>query len=81
MIQAPVATQLWRTVLAGRFRLLDRWCDFVRDTHRTIITEDTWRQVRAGPERLRIRGYTCQLPPWPPAVIGQHKSGSLSNTT
>ena len=47
--QVDVALQVWQLVLAGRFRLLDRWCEFVqgRSTDVRVISEDQWRQVRA----------------------------------
>ncbi|KAL7140978.1 hypothetical protein ABFS83_08G023800 [Erythranthe nasuta] len=41
------AVMAWRLVLAGRFRLLNRWCNFVEKNHRHNISEDTWRQVLA----------------------------------
>nr|GMD88735.1 DCN1-like protein 2 isoform X3 [Ipomoea batatas] len=41
------AVMAWRLVLAGRFRLLDQWCDFVEKNQRHNISEDTWRQVLA----------------------------------
>ncbi|XP_047311362.1 defective in cullin neddylation protein AAR3-like [Impatiens glandulifera] len=37
----------WRLVLAGRFRLLNQWCDFVEKNHRHNISMDTWREVLA----------------------------------
>ncbi|XP_015063647.1 DCN1-like protein 2 [Solanum pennellii] len=37
----------WKIVLAGRFRLLDHWCDFVEKKQRYNISEDTWQQVLA----------------------------------
>ncbi|KAJ0042859.1 hypothetical protein Pint_19207 [Pistacia integerrima] len=37
----------WRLVLAGRFRLLNQWCDFVEKNQRHNISEDTWQQVLA----------------------------------
>ncbi len=39
------ALQGWKLALSGRFRLLERWCDFVARSRRLAITEDTWRQV------------------------------------
>ncbi|GAB2287841.1 hypothetical protein Dimus_022196 [Dionaea muscipula] len=39
------AVTAWRLVLAGRFRLLNNWCDFVEKNQRHNISEDTWRQV------------------------------------
>jgi hypothetical protein len=51
------ALAAWPLVLAGRFRLLDKWCAFVAGAHRLGITEDTWRQararVRAAPDARR----------------------------
>lgn len=41
------AVMAWRLVLAGRFRLLNEWCDFVEKNQRHNISEDTWRQVLA----------------------------------
>ncbi|GAB2212328.1 hypothetical protein Drorol1_Dr00020288, partial [Drosera rotundifolia] len=41
------AVSAWRLVLAGRFRLLNHWCDFVEKNQRHNISEDTWRQVLA----------------------------------
>ncbi|XP_022739291.1 uncharacterized protein LOC111291681 isoform X2 [Durio zibethinus] len=37
----------WRLVLAGRFRLLNQWCEFVEKNQRHNISEDTWQQVLA----------------------------------
>ncbi|KAL6657545.1 hypothetical protein ACP70R_005325 [Stipagrostis hirtigluma subsp. patula] len=44
-IQRAVAA--WRVVLNGRFRLLDRWCNFVEKYQRHNISEDTWQQLLA----------------------------------
>ncbi|XP_062186842.1 defective in cullin neddylation protein AAR3-like isoform X1 [Phragmites australis] len=44
-IQRAVAA--WRIVLNGRFRLLDRWCNFVEKYQRHNISEDTWQQLLA----------------------------------
>lgn len=41
------AIAAWKVVLAGRFRLLNQWCDFVEKNQRYNISEDTWRQVLA----------------------------------
>ncbi|XAR51725.1 hypothetical protein NMG60_11006438 [Bertholletia excelsa] len=41
------AVTCWRLILAGRFRLLNQWCDFVEKNQRHNISEDTWRQVLA----------------------------------
>ncbi|XVF14277.1 hypothetical protein REPUB_Repub09cG0044900 [Reevesia pubescens] len=41
------AVGAWRLVLAGRFRLLNQWCDFVEKNQRHNISEDTWQQVLA----------------------------------
>ncbi|XP_073155723.1 defective in cullin neddylation protein AAR3 isoform X2 [Henckelia pumila] len=41
------AVMAWRLVLAGRFRLLDQWCNFIEENQRHNISEDTWRQVLA----------------------------------
>ncbi|CAL5071618.1 unnamed protein product [Urochloa decumbens] len=44
-IQRAVAA--WKIVLNGRFRLLDRWCNFVEKYQRHNISEDTWQQLLA----------------------------------
>ncbi|EFH53406.1 hypothetical protein ARALYDRAFT_347271 [Arabidopsis lyrata subsp. lyrata] len=41
------AITAWKLVLAGRFRLLNRWCDFIEKNQRHNISEDTWQQVLA----------------------------------
>lgn len=41
------AVAAWRLALAGRFRLLNQWCDFVEKNQRHNISEDTWQQVLA----------------------------------
>ncbi|XP_043703221.1 defective in cullin neddylation protein AAR3-like isoform X3 [Telopea speciosissima] len=41
------AIAAWRLVLAGRFRLLNQWCEFVEKNQRHNISEDTWQQVLA----------------------------------
>lgn len=41
------AVTAWKIVLAGRFRLLDHWCNFVENNQRYNISEDTWQQVLA----------------------------------
>ncbi|KAI3903098.1 hypothetical protein MKW92_025525 [Papaver armeniacum] len=41
------ATAAWRLVLAGRFRLLNHWCDFVEKHKKHNVSEDTWQQVLA----------------------------------
>ncbi|GAB4831659.1 hypothetical protein Ancab_005671 [Ancistrocladus abbreviatus] len=41
------AVVAWKLVLAGRFRLLDHWCDFVEKNQQYNISEDTWHQVLA----------------------------------
>ncbi|XP_004304303.1 PREDICTED: defective in cullin neddylation protein 1 [Fragaria vesca subsp. vesca] len=46
-ITVPMAISAWRIVLAGRFRLLNQWCEFVEKNQRHNISEDTWRQVLA----------------------------------
>ncbi|KAF7135430.1 hypothetical protein RHSIM_Rhsim08G0070200 [Rhododendron simsii] len=46
-ISVSRAAMSWRLVLAGRFRLLNQWCDFVEKNQRHNISEDTWRQVLA----------------------------------
>jgi len=39
------ALTLWQIVLNGRFRLLQRWLAFVRESGVKTVSEDTWRQV------------------------------------
>ncbi|KDP27157.1 hypothetical protein JCGZ_19856 [Jatropha curcas] len=46
-ITVSKAVTAWRLVLAGRFRLLNQWCDFVQENQRHNISEDTWQQVLA----------------------------------
>lgn len=46
-ITVTKAVSAWRIVLAGRFRLLNQWCEFVEKNQRHNISEDTWRQVLA----------------------------------
>ncbi|KAL5739070.1 hypothetical protein ACOSQ2_028250 [Xanthoceras sorbifolium] len=41
------AVAAWRLALAGRFRLLNQWCNFVEKNQRHNINEDTWQQVLA----------------------------------
>lgn len=46
-LQVNVALEAWKLVLSGRFRLLDRWCEFIqsRSDEIHVISEDQWRQV------------------------------------
>ncbi|KAG9451332.1 hypothetical protein H6P81_011297 [Aristolochia fimbriata] len=44
-VSASMAIDAWRLVLNGRFRLLNQWCDFVKEYHRHNISEDTWQQL------------------------------------
>ncbi|KAI4346607.1 hypothetical protein L6164_007489 [Bauhinia variegata] len=46
-ITVRMAVTAWKLVLAGRFALLDQWCDFVEKNQRYNISEDTWQQVLA----------------------------------
>ncbi|KAF2313620.1 hypothetical protein GH714_012433 [Hevea brasiliensis] len=46
-ITVSKAVTAWRLVLAGRFRLLNQWCNFVEENQRHNISEDTWQQVLA----------------------------------
>ena len=50
--QVDRAVALWRVVLRGRFRLLDRFCEFVASSPRLVINEDTWRQACRGPAHV-----------------------------
>jgi len=47
--QVNVALEAWSLILSGRFRLLDKWLEFVRQRKSLmrLINEDQWRQVRA----------------------------------
>ncbi|URD80738.1 hypothetical protein MUK42_01991 [Musa troglodytarum] len=46
-ITANRAITAWRLVLNGRFRMLDRWCNFVEKHQRHNISVDTWQQLLA----------------------------------
>ncbi|WCJ25674.1 hypothetical protein M5689_007543 [Euphorbia peplus] len=46
-IPVSKAVTAWRLVLAGRFRLLNQWCNYVQENQRHNISEDTWQQVLA----------------------------------
>ncbi|CAN4079385.1 unnamed protein product [Withania somnifera] len=46
-ISISKAVTAWKIVLAGRFQLLDHWCNFVEKNQRYNISEDTWQQVLA----------------------------------
>lgn len=46
-ITVQKALAAWRIVLVGRFRLLDRWCNFVEKYQRHNISEDAWQQLLA----------------------------------
>ncbi|XP_047069516.1 defective in cullin neddylation protein AAR3 isoform X2 [Lolium rigidum] len=46
-ITVQKAVAAWRIVLIGRFRLLDRWCNFVEKYQRHNISEDAWQQLLA----------------------------------
>ncbi|XP_030447861.1 defective in cullin neddylation protein AAR3 [Syzygium oleosum] len=46
-ITVSKAITAWKLVLAGRFRLLYQWCEFVQKNQRYNISEDTWQQVLA----------------------------------
>ncbi|KAK6913274.1 Potentiating neddylation domain [Dillenia turbinata] len=56
------AVTAWRLVLAGRFRLLNQWCDFVEKNQRYNISEDTWRQVLAFSRSVHedLKGYDSE---------------------
>ncbi|GMH15667.1 hypothetical protein Nepgr_017508 [Nepenthes gracilis] len=53
------AVAAWKLVLAGQFRLLNHWCDFVEKNQQHNISEDTWRQVLAFSRCVRedLEGY------------------------
>lgn len=46
-IQVEIAQQAWQLLLAGRFRLLGKWCEFVRQQveHVKVINEDQYSMV------------------------------------
>ncbi|KAF5830845.1 Cullin binding-domain-containing protein [Dunaliella salina] len=46
-VQVNVAIEAWSLIMVGRFRLLDKWLDFVRQRKSTmrVISEDQWRQL------------------------------------
>ncbi|GAX82015.1 hypothetical protein CEUSTIGMA_g9443.t1 [Chlamydomonas eustigma] len=46
-IKLPTALAAWQLLLPGRFRLLDRWCDFIVHKGKSllVINEDQWWQV------------------------------------
>lgn len=49
VLQAKVAVAAWQELLRARFRLLDRWCEYVATHHKSpVVLEDTWRQVRGA---------------------------------
>jgi DCN1-like protein 1/2 len=45
------AHPVWSTVLAGRFSVLDKWCEFARaraaEDKSAAVSRDTWTQVLA----------------------------------
>ena len=45
--QVEIALQAWQLTLRGRFRLLDRWCEFIRSKGLAVqvVSEDQWGQV------------------------------------
>lgn len=49
-MQVHVAIEAWRLVLAGRFRLLGPWLDFLSQERSSmrVVNEDQWRQVGGG---------------------------------
>ncbi|CAI9109148.1 OLC1v1008912C1 [Oldenlandia corymbosa var. corymbosa] len=71
-ISVSRAINAWRLVLAGKFRLLNQWCNFVGSkSHRHNISEDTWKQVlafsqiiRGKDDDLELQGYDPQ-DAWP----------------
>ncbi|KAL1204287.1 Defective in cullin neddylation protein AAR3 [Cardamine amara subsp. amara] len=83
------AITAWKLVLAGRFRLLDRWCDFIEKNQRHNISEDTWQQVLAFSRCVHenLEGYDSEGA-WPVliddfvehmySILGPKKTTSLS---
>ncbi|CAA0384054.1 unnamed protein product [Arabidopsis thaliana] len=82
------AITAWKLVLAGRFRLLNRWCDFIEKNQRHNISEDTWQQVLAFSRCVHenLEGYDSEGA-WPVliddfvehmySILGPNKDTSL----
>ncbi len=44
--QVETALAAWQLLLSGRFRLLHRWCDFIKSLQSLrVISEDQWWQI------------------------------------
>ncbi|XP_013644513.2 defective in cullin neddylation protein AAR3-like [Brassica napus] len=88
-ITVAKAITAWKLVLAGRFRLLNRWCDFTEKNQRHNISEDTWQQVLAFSRCVHenLEGYDSEGA-WPVlidefvehmySILGPSKNTSLS---
>ncbi|KAG2264051.1 hypothetical protein Bca52824_071130 [Brassica carinata] len=87
--QKSITITAWKLVLAGRFRLLNRWCDFTEKNQRHNISEDTWQQVLAFSRCVHenLEGYDSEGA-WPVlidefvehmySILGPSKNTSLS---
>ncbi|CAN8265991.1 unnamed protein product [Cochlearia groenlandica] len=83
------AVTAWKLALAGRFRLLNRWCDFIEKNQRHNISEDTWQQVLAFSRCVHenLEGYDSEGA-WPVliddfvehmySVLGPNKKANMS---
>ncbi|KAG2714280.1 hypothetical protein I3843_03G022100 [Carya illinoinensis] len=85
-ITVSKAVTAWRLVLAGRFRLLNQWCDFVEKNQRHNISEDTWQQVLSFSRCVHenLEGYDPEGA-WPVLIdeFVEHMyrvSGTIDNT-
>ena len=88
-ITVAKAITAWKLVLVGRFRLLNRWCDFIEKNQRHNISEDTWQQVLAFSRCVHenLEGYDSEGA-WPVlidefvehmySILGPSKNTSLS---
>ncbi|CAH8348660.1 unnamed protein product [Eruca vesicaria subsp. sativa] len=88
-ITVAKAITAWKLVLVGRFRLLNRWCDFIEKNQRYTISEDTWQQVLAFSRCVHenLEGYDSEGA-WPVlidefvehmySILGPNKNTSLS---
>jgi len=42
VLELEIAIEMWKTVLTGRFKLLEEWVKFVKENHGRPINKDTW---------------------------------------
>jgi hypothetical protein len=63
-LQAKTAVSAWLLLLRGRFRLLERFSEYVAgSTKAVVVTEDTWRQVgvlRGGAQTSRGSSWSSE---------------------